>query len=160
MSRRLADALVAAGAVLKRGKKHRVYELPNGRTFVIGSTPSDSRADLNAISDLRKVSGVDVTPDRRKASADVREERRRRPGRAGEPNAWGLPSEASPMASALRASGYVEQQLRCRIGQLEAEQEIRDDRIAGLEATVAELEALWVVRCWRFIQRRMLTWPT
>lgn len=46
---KLAAALKAAGAVLKRTNNHMVYQLPNGRTFVVGSTPSDHRATENAL---------------------------------------------------------------------------------------------------------------
>jgi hypothetical protein len=41
MTRRVVDALKSAGAVLKRRKKHLVYELPTGQNVVVSSTPSD-----------------------------------------------------------------------------------------------------------------------
>jgi len=47
------------GAVLVRQKKHQVWELPDGRHFTIGSTPSDSaRAGLNSLRDLRRFLGL------------------------------------------------------------------------------------------------------
>ena len=136
VSDRLTAALELVGAQLKRDKKHRVYELPNGRTFVLPSTPSDVRAEANALSDLRAVSGVDVLAKPRKAPADVRAERRNRPGRAGE-----LPWKASmsPLAEALRSTGIVEQQLRTELDAARAEN-------AALLARIAELEMSWFAR--------------
>jgi hypothetical protein len=142
---RLQAALDAVGARLKRDRKHLIYELPNGRNFVVAQTPSDSRGEQNAISDLRAVAGVEVKPERRKASADVRAERRRRPGRQGDAPKWGLPAESSPLAAALRDVGLVEQQLRSRIGQLESQLASRDEQIA-------RLEALWIVKAWRWFR--------
>jgi hypothetical protein len=57
MTRRVVDALKSAGAVLKRRKKHLVYELPTGQNVVVSSTPSDVRAENNALREIRKASG-------------------------------------------------------------------------------------------------------
>jgi hypothetical protein len=46
------------GAVLVRQNKHLVYRLPNGGTFTRFKTPSDHRAALNELSDLRHALGV------------------------------------------------------------------------------------------------------
>lgn len=51
---RLDAALKACGAVLARTGKHQIWHLPNGTTLVISVTPSDKRAEQNALSDLRK----------------------------------------------------------------------------------------------------------
>jgi hypothetical protein len=156
LSKRLEDALDAVGARLKRTKKHRVYELPNGRTFVVGSTPSDNRAEQNALSDLRAISGVDTQPERRKASAEVRAERRRRPGRAGEPP-WRTGTSA--LASAMRESGVAEKSMRVQIDELRASvDELRSivdaqaEVIREREARIVALESLWVVRAWRYVR--------
>ena len=45
---RLDAALKATGAVLVRQKKHKVYRLPNGQTYVLSSTMSNRRAEDNA----------------------------------------------------------------------------------------------------------------
>jgi hypothetical protein len=103
---RLHAALDAIGARLKREKKHLVYELPNGRTFVTAKSPSDNRGERNALSDLEAVAGVPLG-ERRKAPADVRAERRSRPGRHGEP-----PPRMSALSAALLDTGLVERQLR------------------------------------------------
>ena len=58
------------GAVLKRTGTHNVYELPDGRIFVLAKTPSDHRASKNSIAALRKLLGVvrltHKNPNRRK----------------------------------------------------------------------------------------------
>lgn len=144
---RIQEALASVGATLKRGRKHLVYELPNGRNFVVAKSPSDRKGELNAMSDLKAATGIDVEA-RRKATPEARAERKRRPGRNGtEPVKWGLPAESSPFASALRESGVVEQQLRCRVGQLESE-------IAEKDTQIAALEGLRVVKAWRWLTGR------
>lgn len=124
---RLKQALESVGAKLKRDKKHRVYELPNGKNFVIPSTPSDTRADLNAISDLRKVAGVE------KPAKAPRKERRDKPGRREAD--WSVP--VNPMAAALNSSGVLEKQLRDRIANLERE-------VAGCRADVAHYAGCYI----------------
>lgn len=114
---RLKQALESVGAKLKRDKKHRVYELPNGKNFVIPSTPSDTRADLNAISDLRKVAGVE------KPAKAPRKERRDKPGRREAD--WSVP--VNPMAAALKDVGIVDEKFYL-------------DRIAALENENAKLQ--------------------
>jgi hypothetical protein len=59
------DLLHQDGAVLTRQRKHEVWKLSNGHTFVRSSTPSDYRATLNQLSDLRKALGI-ADPDRGK----------------------------------------------------------------------------------------------
>lgn len=54
MDRKLEAALRAAGAVLLRQKRHKVYLLPNGRRFICGVTPSDWRADINNLTKLKR----------------------------------------------------------------------------------------------------------
>lgn len=50
---RLERALREAGAVLVRRKRHNVWRLPSGRMFVSAQSPSDRRAEHNALRDLR-----------------------------------------------------------------------------------------------------------
>jgi hypothetical protein len=140
---KVKQMLADVGATLKREGKHHVYELPNGKNFVVSATPSDTRGELNALSDLRHALGVVKT----KPTSEPRKPRKVKPGRAPS-ESWGLPAESSPFASALRQSGLVEQQLRTRIGQLEAEN-------AALQQHVNTIEALWVVRVHHWIVRRV-----
>ena len=44
---------VKAGAYFSRGRKHGKLHLPNGRLFVVATSPSDRRAYLNARTVLR-----------------------------------------------------------------------------------------------------------
>jgi ribosomal protein S19E (S16A) len=111
MTRRVVDALKSAGAVLKRRKKHLVYELPTGQNVVVSSTPSDVRAENNALREIRKASG-----EARPATATVgeRRERKHKPGRAREP--WTV--KAPTMAAKLREAGVVERAQTTRIDEL------------------------------------------
>jgi hypothetical protein len=49
-------------AQLVRSKKHHVYKLPNGKTFVTGITPTDERGWRNRLAQLRKLLSI-VPPD-------------------------------------------------------------------------------------------------
>ena len=51
----ILDELKRVGAVLVSRKKHQKWRLPNGRVFTMSQTPSDWRAELNQLSDLRKL---------------------------------------------------------------------------------------------------------
>jgi hypothetical protein len=68
----IANLLAADGAELGRWDKHKVYRLSNGKLFTMAATPSDHRACLNAVSDLRLALGVRrviyKNPDRRPKS--------------------------------------------------------------------------------------------
>lgn len=46
------------GAVMVRQTKHQVWKLPDGKTFVVASTPSDVRADKNSLAILRNTLGI------------------------------------------------------------------------------------------------------
>lgn len=113
LSTRLRAALRECGAVLKRSKKHLVYELPNGKKFTTAATPSDKRSDLNGISDLRHAAGVVVAVKEAKAARD----RKVKPGRR-EP-IWSIP--VNPMSAALRQAGVSEKHYQDRIAALEEE---------------------------------------
>ena len=47
--------LLKAHGTLVRAKKHKVYRLDNGKTFVLAASPSDHRACKNALTDLRRL---------------------------------------------------------------------------------------------------------
>jgi hypothetical protein len=143
---RLSAALHACGAVLKRDKKHLVYELPNGKHLTVSATPGDVRSEDNALADLRHA--LDAGRPKT-ATVNPPREKRRKPGRIAA-DRWGIPSEVSPLAAALRDTGLIEQQLRCRIGQLEADLAHARDEWEAAAAERDVLEALWVVRLWRW----------
>jgi hypothetical protein len=50
----LGEVLESTGATLVRRKKHKVYELANGRMVSISSTPSDGNSVKKAIADVRR----------------------------------------------------------------------------------------------------------
>lgn len=87
------------GAVLSRQRKHEVWRFPDGKTFVRASTPSDWRADLNNLRDLRRVLGL-VDPQR-----GVPGERRQRKEKHASP-------ARKALAIGATAGGALQDQLR------------------------------------------------
>lgn len=51
---RIREILKDLNATLLRQKRHQIWLLPNGNTVVVSNTPSDHRAEQNAIRDIRK----------------------------------------------------------------------------------------------------------
>ena len=51
---RLSKLLEEAGATLLRTRKHQVVILRNGKRITLPKTPSDHRAALNAVGDVRR----------------------------------------------------------------------------------------------------------
>ena len=49
--------MAEAGAVLIRDKNHLRFRLANGKSLTLAKTPSDYRAVLNSIADLRRLMG-------------------------------------------------------------------------------------------------------
>lgn len=54
----LEDIFKQHGFALARQKKHKVYRHTDGRTFVVASTPSDWRAQMNIVGDFANLVGV------------------------------------------------------------------------------------------------------
>ena len=50
----ITDELRRIGAVLVRWKRHQVWRLPNGRSFVVSQTASDHRALRNQMATLKR----------------------------------------------------------------------------------------------------------
>lgn len=119
-----------------------MFELPNGRNVTVASSPSDVRAEDNMLRDLRRAQGAVAVPKVIKPP----KEKRQKPGRQ-DGDWFGLPAERAPLASALRQTGLVEQQLRSQVGQLERQVRERDGQIAALEQ-------LMVVKVWRWLKSR------
>ncbi len=59
---RFQQLLKKSGATLVRSRKHKVYKLPNNKTFVAPSTTSDYASWANMISQLRKTAGLQSEP--------------------------------------------------------------------------------------------------
>jgi hypothetical protein len=108
------DRLLAeSGAVLARKKKHEVWKLPNGNQFTRASTPSDIRAPLNQLTDLRRALGI-VEPDRGKPG-----ERRIPKPKTERQRRWKPePTGAGVLADKLRSTGIIEASLRAEIEEL------------------------------------------
>lgn len=88
------------GAVLKRDRKHLVWELANGKNFVQSKTPSDSHTSRNQLSELRRLLALPRT-----ATISEPRKRREKPGRYDEPRPKrGIGS----MADVMMASGAFE----------------------------------------------------
>lgn len=145
VTKRIAEALDAAGAKLKRDKRHRVYELPNGQNLTVAQTPSDKlRHEDNVLRDLRKATGA-VAVHRE----GERRERRKKPGRYESASGQiGIPAETSPFAAALRQTGLIEQQLRTRIGQLEGDLERATAQLVAVEALAVVRAYRWLIALW------------
>lgn len=125
----LSQVLEKAGAVLKRRNKHAVYELPNGNKVTVSATPSDHRAELNAIADVRRAVGM-VT-ESKIPTTFKNEKRERKPGRKDPPPVF---TGSSALAVALSKSGVVEEQLRQEVARLRAELErASGDSVSGEE---------------------------
>ncbi len=59
---KIVDALLDRGFVVKRSNKHVVMASPEFSSIciTIPSTPSDRRAALNAVSQVRRLTGIDL----------------------------------------------------------------------------------------------------
>lgn len=62
--KKIANLLDEAGAKVARRNKHIVYELENGRMFVMSSTPSDINSYKRAYSDLRRTAAIHRSEER------------------------------------------------------------------------------------------------
>lgn len=102
------EVLKSIGAVFKRKKKHEIWELPNGKVLSCSSTPSDCRADENALRDLRRMMGP-TDPERGKPG-ERREKKLKKQPRP--PEFRSTPTINTAFADQLRVSGVVESQLR------------------------------------------------
>lgn len=98
--------LTEIGAMLKRRKKHEVWELPNGKIFVRSQTPSDRRSDVQDLRDLRHA--LDKIPEHKEGQ---RREKKRKAGRVESIKYERTPSLNS-LADQLRNSGIVEDALK------------------------------------------------
>lgn len=119
MNTRLSKALADVGAVLKRDKKHHVYELPNGNKVTVAATPGDNRSELNAIADVKRAAGM-VTES--KVPTEFKNRKvERKPGRIDPAPALPVFTGSSALAVALSQSGVVEDSLRQEVARLRAE---------------------------------------
>jgi hypothetical protein len=139
--KRLSDALSSAGAVLLRQGKHLVYRLPNGRKFTAASSPSDVRAERNALSNLRHA--LDAVPEHKEGVRRVKARKPGAPTRVDRP--------LSTMGHALLKAGAVDAAQDARIDDLERVTLSLLRKVDKLQAEMAE--SAWLnnpSRCVRF----------
>lgn len=96
--------IIALGGKLIRAKNHAVYLLPNGVRYTVALTPSDRRAELNQLSDLRRALGL--TPQHQPGE---RRQKRHKPGRQG--------SMSPKLISGTSARPTLAEQLRKALGE-------------------------------------------
>lgn len=61
---RVESLLREHGATIARVNKHIVYKFPDGRIFSVSQTPSDWRAGLNRLKELKRMLGLTATEAR------------------------------------------------------------------------------------------------
>jgi hypothetical protein len=61
--KKILELLEQEGAVLKRSGNHLVYRLPSGKNWVLASTPSDNRGDLNNLKELERFLASQPRPE-------------------------------------------------------------------------------------------------
>jgi len=61
---RIDTLLRGAGMWLDRGKKHRVFKHPDGRSFTCSSTPSDEMAARQVLRSLERFLGLRAKADK------------------------------------------------------------------------------------------------
>lgn len=117
--------LEECGAVLKRSRKHQVYELPNGKNFVRASTPSDSKSDLNNLSDLNHQLEI-VVPKKIGAAPSRAKTLRAKPKKQVSTERMKSKVASLSLAESLRMAGLTDDALR--------------DQVAAIGSRVAEIE--------------------
>lgn len=101
------------GAVLSRSRKHQIWKFPDGKTFTKASTPSDWRAPLEQLQDLKKVLGI---VDTEKGKPGERRERKPKHERV---RTWTAePTGGGALAEKLKVTGVLEKRLRAEIEEL------------------------------------------
>lgn len=132
MSARVTQLLRECGAVLKRRRKHEVYELPNGKNFVRASTPSDRRADLNSLSDLKRQLGVETVKEQASPSRNKLSRKRAPKGHGKAERIRGKVASLS-LAESLRLAGLTDDALRERVALLERRVEMIESQHRSIQ---------------------------
>lgn len=111
-----------AGAVLIRKRKHEVWRLPDGRNFVRAQTPSDKKADVNSLTDLKKILGI-----KNENGGGIRREKKQKNRREEIPH---YQKNINPLADKLRLTGITESALRERIEFLEKQNDLLTEELS------------------------------
>lgn len=144
------ELLKRAGAVMVRSKKHEVWTLPNGSTFVRACTPSDQRADHNNLSDLKRVLGITSEGGKIGERRVAHKQPPKRPIK--------IHASLTPMAEAMKKAGVIEEGLRSQLAL--ARLQLRDSRRANhrKKETLAQLNR-HCVSCWGcWLWRKIRAW--
>jgi hypothetical protein len=136
--------LNSIGAVLVRKRKHEVWRLPDGKNWVRSSTPSDCHSDLNNLSQLKRTTGLEEqihkNPDRQAKKPHGGDGKRPKFQPVGQ----------SPLADALRLTGYAEAVLQSKIEDLENQlvdaRASRDHAKERLQLNQQEMDHCWGCR--------------
>jgi hypothetical protein len=102
--------------MLKRSKKHRVYELPDGQNIVMSATPGDHRAGENQLRDVRRALGIKQEPKPMRTAPRRDKKPPQRPVAV-----HAAPCNGNTLADQLRRSGAEESVLRTKISELQLE---------------------------------------
>lgn len=102
----VAGLLNKAGAYLVRQRKHLIFKLPSGQTFVASSTPSDGNAYKAQVRDLKKLGLVQP------AAGTTSIKRSKKPGRHGADAVRYDAPFNSGLAAGLSRIGLAEAALR------------------------------------------------
>jgi hypothetical protein len=111
----LETALEENDFALVRGKKHRVYRNPEGKTLVMAATPSDRRADANALTELRHLLNATPEPTTEASDAEIPKQEKRRAGASQPANIFNFYEgfaprsvPATPEATIRALRGYLQ----------------------------------------------------
>lgn len=140
------NLLSSIGAVLKRRKKHEVWELPNGKTLVRSQTPSDRRSDAQDLKELRHALGQ--VPEHKEGE---RREKKRKTKRAETVKYDRTAPSLNSLADQLRTSGVVEEALKEQTFILALMVFYQAERIKELNE---EINSKWYSRLAHFITQR------
>lgn len=152
---RVSELLESCGAVLKRRRKHEVYELPNGQNFVRASTPSDRRSDLNNLTDLKHQLKV-VVPKKIGAAPSRAKLSKAKPRKTVSTERMKSRVASLSLAESLRMAGLTDDVLRDRVVQVEAQILHLAEQIREIEKLQDEFDrrfdAMWINRLQRWIE--------
>jgi len=158
------NLLISHNAILKRRKKHLVYILPNGETFIRSSTPSDDRGDLNNLHELQRLLGVNGAE--RGAPGARRPRKRTTVAAAPKLKPRAVPVAETLMAEKLQMAGVTEGLLRDslevhRLNEAELRGRVKMYRLLVHEANEANRRKRLALRrmahkCWWCKLKRLL----
>lgn len=127
MKNKVEDLLKQSGAVLIRSKRHQVWRLSNGKTFVRSKTPSSRNTDKKIYADLRNLLGI-------------RDETRGQAGQRRPKKTGGKRSEVfdynrnvnTALADQLSLNGILEEALKQKIQILENQNKLLAEEVEKL----------------------------